>query len=54
MVINGLNGFHYAIGNTPPRYYPPITMLRFPDCPLMSPRVFPRAKQGRKDIPDAV
>ena len=54
MIINGLNGFHHTIGNAPTRYYRRITMLRFPDCPLMSPRVFPRAKQGRKDIPDAV
>ena len=54
MNINGLNGFHRAIGNFPPRYHRQINVIRFPECPLMSPRVFPRAKQGRKDIPDAV
>lgn len=54
MYINGLSGFHHAIGNTRPRYYQQINMIRFPECPLISPRVFPRVKQGRKDIPDAV
>lgn len=54
MNINGLNGFHHTIGNPPPRYLRRINVIRFPECPLVSPRVFPRAKQGRKDIPDAV
>ncbi len=52
MNINGLNGFHHAIGNTPPRYRQQINMVRFPECPLLASRVHTRPVGTIASVPN--